>query len=134
LHRIRNGTTPSRELEGAMDLAMSNDLLERVWRKIQKQVCSVCLDRHDDGTCGLSRRNCALAVHLPRAIEVASAIDSAQMEPYYEAFEREICARCSSQNLDGVCTLRARAECALHAYMPLVVEAIREVTSPRKDE
>lgn len=117
-----------------MDLATSDDLLKRVWRKLQEQVCSVCLDRHDDGTCGLSRRNCALAVHLPRAIEVASAIDSAQMEPYYEALEREICARCSNENLDGACVLRARAECALHAYLPLVVEAIREVTSPPKDE
>ncbi|HET7290910.1 MAG TPA: hypothetical protein VFM88_00665 [Vicinamibacteria bacterium] len=117
-----------------MELAMSDQLLERVWRKIQEHVCSVCLDRHDDGTCGLGRRNCALAVHLPRAIEVASAIDSPQMGPYYEAFEREICARCSSQNLDGACRLRARAECALHAYLPLVVDAIREVTSPEGGE
>lgn len=117
-----------------MDLHKSDDLLERVWRKIQEDVCSVCLDRHDDGTCGLSRRNCALTIHLPRAIEVACAIDSPRMEPYYEAFEREICARCSSQNLDGACTLRARAECALHAYLPLVVDVIRSVASPDKGE
>ena len=117
-----------------METVPSKELLERVWHMLQKRVCSVCLDRHDDGTCGLSRRNCALALHLPRAIEVAMAIDSAQMDPYYEAFEREICARCSTQNLDGWCTLRARAECALHAYLPLVVEAVREVAAPRKGE
>ena len=115
-----------------MEPAMPDELLDRIWCRIQEQVCSVCLDRHDDGTCGLSRRNCAIAIHLPRALEVARTIDSAQLEPYYEAFEREICARCSSQNLDGACTLRARAECALHAYLPLVVDAIREVTSPRE--
>jgi hypothetical protein len=108
-----------------MPTATEEELRRRVWDAIRSQVCEVCLDRHDDGTCGLRRRPCAIAEHLPRAIDVALAMDSDGMEAYYDAFEREICSRCSFQNLDGHCRTRTRGECALYSYLPLVVEAIR---------
>ncbi len=101
------------------------DLRRRVWDAIRNQVCEVCLDRHDDGTCGLKRRVCAIAEHLPRAIDVAMAIEGGGMDTYYDALEREVCSRCSYQNLDGHCRSRTRGECALYLYLPLVVEALR---------
>jgi hypothetical protein len=108
-----------------MPNADPEEIRRKVWDAIRAEVCEVCLDRHDDGTCGLKRRPCAIAEHLPRAIEVAMAIDSPTMDAYYEAFEREICSRCSYENLDGHCRPRTRGECALYAYLPLVVDAIR---------
>jgi hypothetical protein len=95
---------------------------------IREHVCGVCLDQRDDGSCGLNRRVCAIDRHLPRLAEVLSNIKSDRMDEYEAAVRAEICSTCPEQDAGGHCALRAEADCALFAYLPLVLEAIESVT------
>jgi hypothetical protein len=97
------------------------------WEAIQRLVCGVCLDQADDGSCGLTRRACALQTHLPRLAEVLSRVRSTRMDEYEAAVRAEICAHCSQQDAEGRCALREQAECALFTYLPLVLEAVEGV-------
>ena len=100
---------------------------EAFWEAIRRHVCGICLDQKDDGECGLTHRACALQAHLPRLVEVLSAVQSPRMDEYEAAVRAEICSGCSSQDADGRCELRNQAECALFAYLPLVLEAVESV-------
>ena len=100
------------------------------WHAIQKHVCGVCLDQADDGGCGLTRRVCALQAHLPRLVQVLTAVQSTRMDEYEAAVRAEICAGCSGQDAEGRCGLREEANCALYAYLPLVLEAVESVIDP----
>jgi len=96
---------------------------------IREHVCGVCLDQRDDGSCGLTRRVCAIDRHLPRLAEVLSQIQSSRMDEYEAAVRAEICGTCPEQEAGGRCALREEVECALFAYLPLVLEAIESVTT-----
>ena len=49
-------------------------------------------------------------------------------EDYIDAIRRHVCTVCTAQDSDGSCGLRQEVQCALDAYLMLVVEAIEEVT------
>jgi hypothetical protein len=100
------------------------------WESLQRQVCAVCLDQADDGSCGLKRRLCALPAHLPRLAEVLGRVQSTRMDEYEAAVRAEICASCPEQDARGVCALRDQAACALFAYLPLVLDAVEAVNPP----
>ena len=104
----------------------AKDKYQAYWDAIRRKVCSVCLDQANDGSCGLTRRTCAIEAHLPRLAEVLSAIDSPRMDDYVAAVEAEICSRCPERDAQGRCDLRNEGECALSAYLSLVVEAVEE--------
>lgn len=104
-----------------------NGKYQAYWDAIRQKVCSVCLDQAHDGTCGLTKRTCAIERHLPRLAEVLSSIDSSRMDEYVAAVEAQICSRCPEQDAQGRCGLRNEGECALYTYLPLVIEAIEEV-------
>src|SRR4029434_396635 len=78
------------------------------WEAIRLHVCGVCLDQADDGECGLTRRACALQMHLPRLAEVLSRVHSTQMDDYEAAVRAEICPGCSGQDAQGRCALREK--------------------------
>ena len=94
---------------------------------IQRRVCTVCMDQKDDGSCGLQGRTCAIEQHLPGVVEAVSAIDSDHMDDYVAALESQVCGHCTQQDTSGHCASREKGECALHAYLSLVVEAIQDV-------
>ncbi|HEY7409564.1 MAG TPA: hypothetical protein VII13_02420 [Vicinamibacteria bacterium] len=97
------------------------------WEAIQRHVCSVCLDQASDGTCGLTRRTCAIQRHLPRLAEVLSRVESPRMDEYEAAIRAEICSTCPEEDASGRCALRASTDCALYTYLPLVLEAVESV-------
>ena len=103
------------------------ELYEAYRDAIQRRVCRVCLDQRDDGRCGLSSRVCVLEAHLPRIVEAILPIESDRMDDYVEAIRAQVCEPCPHQDADGHCELRGDGECALDAYLPLVVDAIEEV-------
>jgi hypothetical protein len=108
-------------------MARSTPVMESAtyWEALQASVCSVCLDRLDDGSCGLPRgTECAMKRHLPLIVEVVHSVDSPQMDGYVAAVETEICRRCTGQDAAGQCPDRDHGRCALYAYLPLVVDAI----------
>ena len=96
------------------------------WEAIQGRVCRACLDQANDGTCGLTHRVCALELHLPALVDALVAVRSDRMDDYVAAVEAQVCSHCA-EGAAGECRLRARAECALHSFLPLVVEAVEEI-------
>lgn len=95
---------------------------------IRRRVCAVCLDQRDDGTCRLAGgRVCAIEAHMPHVVTAILGIRSNRMDEYVQAIRAQICGDCK-QDLDGYCTYRDKGECALWTYLPLVVDAIEEVS------
>jgi hypothetical protein len=106
---------------------------QAIWAALRATVCSVCLDRKDDGTCGLSGgHTCGLEAHLPRILEVVETVHSSRMDEYVEAIRQRVCVVCE-QEAQGVCRLRNEGACALDTYLPLVVEAIEEAQRTLKE-
>jgi hypothetical protein len=93
---------------------------------IRRKVCCVCLDRRDDGSCGLSQRTCAIESHLPRVVEAVLKVESNRMDEYVAVIETEVCGRCESSATER-CGHREKGECALNTYLYLVVAAIQDV-------
>lgn len=107
---------------------MKDDRTQALWEALRRHVCSVCLDAADDGSCGLGgERFCAIDSHLSRVVDAVSQVNSNRMDDYVAAIEREVCTQCLSQDPKGFCASRNRGECALYAYLPLVLDAIEEV-------
>ena len=94
---------------------------------IRRRVCAVCLDGKDDRSCGLTGRTCAIEEHLPQLVRALSGVSSGSMQDYETALRAEVCSRCDHQDERGVCRLRDRADCALDAYLSLVLDAVEEV-------
>lgn len=108
----------------------SGDELERAYREaIRRHVCTPCLDGRGDGTCGLSGRTCAIEAHLPTVVGAVLAVDSDHMADYVEAIEGQVCPRCEEREVSGACRVRKSGDCALAAYLSLVVDAVNEVRS-----
>jgi hypothetical protein len=100
---------------------------ERHWEVVRKWVCDVCLDQGSDGRCELQDRTCAMKTHLATLVDVVAPIESHRMDEYFDAVESSICARCEQRSQDGPeCALRQRGDCALYAYLPLVVDGLQE--------
>jgi hypothetical protein len=97
------------------------------WEAIQRRVCSVCLDAADDGSCGLTRRVCALERHLPGLVNALVAVRSDRMDEYVAAIEAHVCSQCPEQDACGECRLRDDGRCSLYSYLSLVVDAVEEV-------
>jgi hypothetical protein len=107
------------------------DLYQAYWDAILRRVCSVCLDQADDGSCGLSRRTCALQRHLPLVVETICSVQSDRLDEYVTAIESRVCASCGQGAAAGRCQVQDRGECGLSTYLSLVVDAIEEVRSAR---
>jgi hypothetical protein len=99
---------------------------EEYLEAVRRRVCTVCLDRRDDGSCGLSHRTCAIEAHLPHVGEAVLKIESARMDEYVAAIETQICGRCESGPAER-CGHREKGECALDTYLYLVVAAVPDV-------
>ncbi len=96
---------------------------------VRNRICRVCSDRKVDGTCGLEEpAGCALFRLFPQVAEAIQSTDSDDIQDYINAIRRNVCAVCVAQDSDGSCGLRQQVQCALDAYLLLVVEAIEEAT------
>lgn len=94
---------------------------------LRAQVCSVCLDQKNDGSCGLSRRECAIEALLPQIVEAVLAVQSDRMADYEEAIRALVCQECGREDAEGRCGVRDHGECALDTYLYLVVAAVEQV-------
>jgi hypothetical protein len=93
---------------------------------ILQRVCRVCLDQRDDGSCGLTGRECAIEGHLPALVEALVAVESDRLEDYEAAVRGQVCTTCDVPDATGRCALREHGDCALSAYLALVVDAVEE--------
>ena len=102
--------------------------LEPYRHALKARVCAICLDRRDDGACGLPEsRVCALDLHLPRIVQAVEAVQSRKIDDYAASIRSVVCSDCVNQDEKGYCHFRSNWDCALDTFAYLVVEGIEEV-------
>ena len=96
---------------------------------VRNRICSVCTDRTVDGQCGLEKpADCALFRLFPQVAQAIQSVKSDDIQQYIDAIRRNVCSVCADQAGDGSCETRQQVQCALDAYLLLVVDAIEEAT------
>ncbi len=101
---------------------------------IRNRICRLCTDRTVEGDCSLEEPDhCALFRLFPQVAEAIQTVESDDIEPYIEAIRRNVCSVCADQAADGSCETRQQVQCALDAYLVLVVDAIEEATGKTFD-
>jgi hypothetical protein len=127
IHGIAIAFPGASHLEVTMSGKLEDGTRPRYWQSIQRSVCAICLDQGPEGQCGLRDRTCAVETHLPTLVEHIAPVQSGRMDEYFAAVEARICAQCEYYRAERAeCTLRDEGECALYAYLPLVVDALQE--------
>jgi len=96
---------------------------------VRNKVCKLCTERTVDGECGLEEPSgCALFRLFPQVALAIQSVESDDVGPYIDAIRRNVCSVCNEQAPDGSCETRQIVQCALDAYLLLVVDAIEEAT------
>ena len=104
----------------------SLDELEAI---VRRRICGVCTERTTEGLCGLENpSNCALFRLFPQVAQAIQSVMSDDIRQYIEAIRCNVCSVCEEQARDGSCEGRQQVQCALDAYLALVVDAIEEAT------
>lgn len=102
---------------------------------VRNRICGVCTERTTDDQCGLENpSSCALFRLFPQVAQAIQSVDSSDIQPYIEAIRRNVCSVCQEQVQDGSCEARQQVQCALDAYLLLVVDAIEEATGKTFDK
>jgi hypothetical protein len=93
---------------------------------LRREVCRACLDGTGDGRCGLEGHACPLDAQLPAVIAAIQGVRSNNLDDYTRAVEERVCSNCANRAAGEPCQLREHADCALVAYLPLVIDAVEE--------
>ena len=102
---------------------------------IRNRICGVCTERTVNGECGLEEpASCALFRLFPQVAQAIQTVKSDDIDQYIEAIRRNVCSVCAEQAADGSCETRQQVQCALDAYLVLVVDAIEEATGKTFDK
>jgi len=97
-------------------------------RAVLDRICAVCIDRRDDGSCGLDPDlECAVREHLPEIVKMVRGVTSDRIDDYVTRLRETVCRICDQAEGDGSCGPRDRVDCALDRYLSIVVEAIEQV-------
>ncbi len=101
---------------------------------VRNRICSVCTERTTEGQCGLENpSSCALFQLFPQVAQAIQSVNSNDIHEYIEAIRRNVCSVCKERAQDGSCEARQQVQCALDAYLLLVVDAIEEATGKTFD-
>ena len=94
---------------------------------VRDRICSVCTSRAFTGACGLENpATCALFQMFPQVARAIGSVTSGDIRDYIEAIRRQVCSGCTGQDSAGRCETRQQVQCALDAYLLLVVDAVEE--------
>jgi len=101
---------------------------------VRNRICKVCTSRTVNGDCGLEEpASCALFRLFPQVASAIQSVHSDDIHEYIEAIRGNVCSVCHEQAADGGCETRQQVQCALDAYLLLVVDAIEEATGKTFD-
>lgn len=109
-----------------MTSAHRQQILDAARAAVRAQVCTLCLEGRDDGSCALTGRQCAVERHLEPLVDAVLSVSSGHLAEYDAAVRARVCSGCEGRT-PGTCPLRDSGECALRSYLPLVVDAIDRV-------
>ena len=108
---------------------------ERIEKRVQAEICSVCVFLGPDRKCYTpDPQGCAIFRNLNAAIRIVASTHSERMDPYLEQVRAVVCKACAQQDPQGRCRLRGHADCALDDYMGLLVGIIEEELAKTKAE
>ena len=109
--------------------------IEELEAIVRNRICKVCTSRTVNGDCGLEEpSSCALFQLFPQVAAAIQSVHSSDIHQYIEAIRRQVCSVCADRAADGSCETRQQVECALDAYLLLVVDAIEEATGTTFDK
>ena len=95
----------------------------------------MCTERTTDGAVRPGEpSSCALFRLFPQVAQAIQSVNSDDIHQYIEAIRRNVCSVCEEQAQDGSCEARQQVQCALDAYLLLVVDAIEEATGKTFDK
>ena len=101
---------------------------------VRNRICPVCTERTAGGDCGLEEpSDCALFRLFPDVARAIQTVQSDDIQQYIDAIRDNVCSKCADQASDGSCETRRQVQCALDAYLLLVVDAIEEATGKTFD-
>ena len=101
---------------------------------VRNRICAVCTSRTVKGACGLEEpSSCALFQFFPQVAQAIDSVESDNIHEYIDAIRRQVCSLCADQDASGRCETRQQVQCALDAYLLLVVDAIEEATGKTFD-
>jgi hypothetical protein len=102
---------------------------------VRNRICRVCTSRTISGDCGLEEpSSCALFHLFPQVAAAIQSVHSNDIHQYIEAIRGQVCSVCADRAADGSCETRQQVQCALDAYLLLVVDAIEEATGRTFDK
>ena len=103
--------------------------LEEIEAIVRNRICRVCTERTTEGQCGMEDpSHCALFRLFPQVAQAIQSVMSDDIREYIAAIRCNVCSVCEEQARDGSCEVRQQVQCALDAYLPLVVDAIEDAT------
>jgi hypothetical protein len=101
---------------------------------VRNRICKVCTERTVDGECGMEQpSHCALFQLFPQVAQAIQSVKSNDICQYIDAIRQNVCSVCADHAADGSCETRQQVQCALDAYLLLVVDAIEEATGKTFD-
>jgi hypothetical protein len=96
---------------------------------VRNRICPVCTERTVEGDCGLEQPSaCALFRLFPEVARAIQTVQSDDIQLYIDAIRLNVCSHCADQAADGSCETRRQVQCALDAYLLLIVDAIEDAT------
>ena len=103
--------------------------LEELEAIVRERICHVCSERTVDGACGLEDpTSCALFRLFPQVARAVQSTHSDDIRDYIAAIRKQVCSICREQTSNGECESMKEVQCALDAYLLLVIDTIEEVT------
>jgi len=97
----------------------------KYWERVQADICANCVDRKGEAECGLTGDvECGLQRFFPGIVDSVLSVQSENFAPYVAALREKVCASCDQQLEDGDCQARARVDCGLDRYLPMIIDSI----------
>ncbi len=94
---------------------------------VRDSICPVCAERPGPGPCVLEAAGeCALFQFFPRVARALQSARRGDINDSIAAIRRDVCSVCRNQQAGGDCQARREGECALDAYLVLLVDVIEE--------
>lgn len=100
-------------------------LLQSVDAKLRMLICPRCARYTSQHGCSLpSDRECAIFRSLPDIVDIVRGTHDWRIDPYADTLRLRVCSACPHEDDHGTCPIRDTLDCALDAYLPMIVDEI----------
>ncbi|MGH7198122.1 MAG: hypothetical protein ACREH5_05235 [Candidatus Omnitrophota bacterium] len=98
-------------------------------KALERRICLKCPKwRGEHGICDTPDPDgCAVFRYLPELVMTAQRLKSPTLPEFAQAVYRNVPMKCHNPSPDEFCGLKDTLECDLKGYLPMVLEAVKEV-------